>query len=391
MERNILGSCLQDASTYRVVSKCNLHSTFSDAGKIVWGIISKYYEKDPDADCVDFEIFKKQLERQYPKHHEELARSVNVDEVLSAPNIAEEVINLTKDNIRLELIAALGTGDEKTIDNLMERWNGVRDVVSGEDTTVYNATSALELVQRESEEFKFKVIPKALNEHLGGGLKPQHHVLVYALTDMGKTLFTINLSYGFAFQGYRVGYFGNEDPGGDLMMRYLIRCSGMTKQEIINDPEAADEAARANGYDNFFLFEMAPGTPAEIEAAVKEHDLQIIIVDQVRNLNMREDHKVSQMEKAATAMRNIGKRNNILVISVSQAADSASGKAILGRGDVDSSNVGLPGQVDLMLGIGATEDMELQGRRTVSFAKNKVSGNKQPLPVVFDYTRMRVE
>ena len=89
-------------------------------------------------------------------------------------------------------------------------------------------------------------------------------------------------------------------------------------------------------------------------------------------------------------MRNFGKKYNMAAISIAQAADSATGKAILTRGDIDNSNVGIPGTADVLLGIGATEEQELAGIRVFSFVKNKL-GDKRPIQVMFNHKVQRIE
>jgi hypothetical protein len=105
---------------------------------------------------------------------------------------------------------------------------------------------------------------------------------------------------------------------------------------------------------------------------------------------MKEDSLTRQLEKAAMAARNLGKKHGAMVMSVTQAGDSASGKAILEMGDVDSSNTGIPAQADVMVGIGASmEDIEM-GRRVISLPKNKRSGQHGYFPVRVDPTRSRI-
>jgi hypothetical protein len=58
---------------------------------------------------------------------------------------------------------------------------------------------------------------------------------------------------------------------------------------------------------------------------------------------------------------------------VTQAGDSARGKAVLDDGDIDSSNTGIPGAADVLIGIGMTEQLESAGLRMLSLCKNKAS------------------
>ena len=69
------------------------------------------------------------------------------------------------------------------------------------------------------------------------------------------------------------------------------------------------------------------------------------------------------------------------MLSVTQGADSCRNKLILDTGDVDSSNVGIPAQADVMIGIGMDATMEAEGTRMLSMPKNKISGNHDAFPV----------
>jgi len=189
---------------------------------------------------------------------------------------------------------------------------------------------------------------------------------------------------GFLQQELTVLYIGNEDPISDIVMRTVSRLTGMTKYEILDDPDTADQVARTKHYDNLILAGLAPGTPRQIQSLITEYKPDVVMIDQLRNLNVNEEHFVQKLEKAATAARNLGKANNVLMVSVTQAGDSATGKGPLDMGDVDSSNTGIPAQVDVMVGVGATHDDEASNRRVLSLPKNKRSGNHEFFPVAID-------
>jgi hypothetical protein len=94
---------------------------------------------------------------------------------------------------------------------------------------------------------------------------------------------------------------------------------------------------------------------------------------------------------AATAMRNIGKRHSVLVISVTQAGDSADQKKVLGMGDIDFSNTGIPAQADLMLGMGVDDQLERDNARMLATPKNKIGGSHVHFLVRINPTISRIE
>jgi hypothetical protein len=191
---------------------------------------------------------------------------------------------------------------------------------------------------------------------------------------MGKTLVLINMVAGFTKQGLRTLYVGNEDPVADLQMRYINRITGRTKDQVLSDPTGTQAILEKRNYQNVIFAPLAPGTFPKIRRLVEKYKPHVVVLDQLRNLDVDSENRTQALEKAATEARNLAKGMGVLVVSVSQASDSASGKRILTRGDVDSSNVGIPGQADVMIGIGATEEDEQHNRRTFSFPKNKISG-----------------
>ena len=179
---------------------------------------------------------------------------------------------------------------------------------------------------------------------------------------------------GFLKQELGVLYVGNEDPASDILLRLICRLSKMPKHAVMENPDEAERRAYARGYDNLVIASLAPGNFFEIRKLVETHKPGVVVLDQLRNLEVNSESRVQALEKAATEARNLAKKYSLLVVSVTQAGESAEGKAILGRDDIDFSKTGIPAQVDLMIGIGADSTMEAHGIRTISLPKNKLSG-----------------
>jgi len=117
----------------------------------------------------------------------------------------------------------------------------------------------------------------------------------------------------------------------------------------------------------------------------------VLLVDQLRNItSAKSDNYTQLLDKNAQAVRALGKKYDLVTISVTQAGDSASGRAILGMGDVDSSNTGIPGAADVMIGVGVTEALDRSGQRMLSLPKNKLGAHSQVL-VSFDPYRSKMK
>jgi archaellum biogenesis ATPase FlaH len=393
-ERNVLAASIASRDAYHQIEGDVKDGDLGEQGKIIFDHIRQYYDRDTEARRVDTELLTAGISRALsnPKHQtmfEELVSSLGNAEV-SPENVVFDFIEVRRQSAGAKLASALASGKSSsecsTLVDEYGRWASADSLGDKSDSNeVIRGASVAGLVSGSySEKELIKIWPRALNDRLDGGLLRGHHMLIFARPEMGKTLMLVNMIAGFLRQGLTVLYVGNEDPLSDIVMRVVSRLTGMTKYEVMEDADNADYMAREMGYDNLILAGLAPGTPREIQGLINDYSPDVVMIDQLRNLNVNEEQFTQKLEKAATAARNLGKSNNVLMVSVTQAGDSATGKGPLEMGDVDSSNTGIPAQVDVMVGVGATHEDEAQNRRVLSLPKNKRSGNHSFFPVGID-------
>jgi archaellum biogenesis ATPase FlaH len=397
-ELKILAAVAKDRTNYEsVVDHLDLKD-FSPEGKLIFGEIGDYYAADASANIADTEILGARLERRLPnpKHAQACIGIIKSLPDVSGTNIVREVLDFKSSSIGLEIAQSFVSGKPATeVRGRVEQWLELQSKGSLEEGTEIVNASLRDLVERRlSTERLIQLAPKALNDRLDGGALPGHHVLVFAPTEMGKTLFVINLTSHFLRQGLRTLYVGNEDPADDIILRLASRITGLDKFKIRERAEDAQKVLDASGWSNFVFADLAPGTFPRINRLVQRYSPKVLILDQLSNINVnvsKSESRTGSLEQAAKEARSLAKRFGILVVSVTQAADSATGKIVLGRGDVHNSNIGIPGQVDLMLGIGADESMEGRGLREISIVKNKISGNHDHFTVQFNPVLSKVE
>jgi archaellum biogenesis ATPase FlaH len=398
-ELKILAAVTKDRENYeKIVDHVDLKD-FAPEAKLIFAEVGDYYAHDTEAPNVDIEILLARLARRVskPSDADRLSGIVKDLPDVSGTNVVREVLDLKAAALGSELAAAVFAGkSSREIRPIVERWISVSDAEGlDNESEIYTAQPIHGLVARRLDQGSLiQIAPRALNDRLDGGALPGHHVLVFAPTEMGKTLFVINMVAHFLRQGHRTLYVGNEDPADDIILRLASRISGMDKYGIKASPETVQELLDANGWKDFIFADLAPGTFPRIERLVKKYDPKILVLDQLSNINVnvsKSESKTGSLEQAAKEARALAKRCGILVVSVTQAADSATGRVVLGRGDVHNSNIGIPGQVDLMLGIGADEAMESRGLREISLVKNKISGNHDHFTVRFNPILSKVE
>lgn len=390
-ERRLLASCIASREAFETIAPHLKRGDVSDQGDIILSCVRDYYDRDSDCERVDPDLLRSEVGRRVSstKHQELFGNLIGELAALevSPRNVVHDFIAVKREAAGAALASRLASGSSPdSVRPLLEeyiKWDGATELEE-EDNEIRNGVSATELTASIKEEGLIEIWPTSLNNRLDGGLLRGHHMLIFARPEMGKTMMVVNMIAGFCAQELTTLYVGNEEPIEDTMLRVQSRLTGFTKAEIIEDPEFTDQILAERGYNNVYFKEAAPGTPHQIQRWIDDVKPDVLIIDQVRNLNVNEEHFVQKLEKASSAARNLGKSNHCLVVSVTQAGDSASGKAVLDMGDVDSSNTGIPATVDVMVGLGASADDAAISRRVISLPKNKRSGRHEFFPVRVD-------
>lgn len=399
-EQKILAAVLQARSNYdRIVSYIDDKEITPDF-KLLLNEVGEYYEIDPEAGSVDAEILMGRLDRRLPsaKAAERLKGVIKSLPEVSGANVAREVIELKLNSLGLEISQLFASGKNSSeIRPKIDEYVSLADQgdLGNEAVEEFSAPDIRNIISRRLDDANLiQIAPKALNDRIDGGARPGHHVLVFAPTEMGKTGFILNMEAHFLRQAKRVLHVGNEDPADDVILRLASRLTKWDKFKIKADAQAAYEICLEKGYGNYVFADLAPGTFPRIIRLVQKYKPDILVLDQLSNIDVKvskNESKTGSLEAAAKLARAVAKRFNILVVSVVQAADSATGKVVLGRGDVHNSNVGIPGQTDLMVGLGADEAMEARGLREITLVKNKISGNHDHFTVRFNTTLSYLE
>jgi len=392
-ELKIISASMMDKGCFSLVDKYIENKELSPEGQKIVSIIREFYTRDPQAKACDRELVKELVIKSIPEHMEKPRQALEltlerIPEEVSAENLSAYIIAVKREQVEHELqLGLLAKKPAKEIAGVMDKWRELESdafVLEEEEREVYTGWDVEDLVKEHFDQSNLiKLLPRKLNDKVDGGAKPGHHILIFAPTEMGKSAFCINLSYGFLKQRLRVLYVGNEDPIADLDMRLVNRITKMNKHEVRGAPAVAKEKIQGTPYDLFTIAGLSPGNFMQIKELTSDIDPHVVILDQLSNLDMRmSDSPTLQLMKASKEARQLGKSEARLVVSVAQASDDAYGRLNLRRNDVQWSNVDLPGQIDLMLGIGGTEEMENAGTRRISFPKNKLSGDHEPLDVL---------
>lgn len=389
MEHTILSVALKSREDFQLINQYIKLKGYTTEFKIVWGFIKDYYARDSGASSVDRNVFAEILRATVPneKHAEKFlafadeAASLDV----SGANVKEVVFQAKLSEVRIELAGALVGG--KDHDALLEEYQALRKHSSLEEMLsnnmeVYTSDDLAGMLEADARrEGVVPIYPKALGDRLDGGLQGSDHMVIAARPEMGKTALVLTIAGGAAASGFRVLVVNNEERINRLMLRQVSNLTGLTTAQIRADTDAAVRKARQLGFDNITFAALSPGSVDEVDRLVEKHEPHIAIVDQIRNYIMKTENKTTLLEEAAKGNRNIAKRHNIAVVSITQAGDSAEGQSVVGMSDVDGSKTGIPGANDVQLGVGANEMQKEQNVRIMTLSKNKIGGDHSSFPV----------
>ena len=349
MEKELLGLALSSRADYElVISHLNVKSSsYSKELQLLLGKIGEYYARDSAVEGVSSELLMAQIGEtlRSEKLVARLTEFVNeaAAGTASLANVKAVILLAKQQEVADKLSAALVTdlGSEK-IDALVKELQELRARDSLDECEDEDVMMDVDLIYLMNQEYDpsnvLEIYPKSLNQRLDVGAKKGHHITIFARPNIGKTAFTVNLGSGIARQGKRIMHLINEDRKEDVYIRYVSNLSGMDKHSIRDNPAEADRIARQNGLDNVIVINIKPGTPDLIRHYIDKYKPDAVIVDQLRNLQVKAESRTNQLEASATAMRNIGKEKNVLMITVTQAGDSARDKLVLDDGDIDFSN-----------------------------------------------------
>lgn len=387
-ERRVIAACCASRESYSRARRVLDLADMSQLGQAVFELVAQYYDTDPDANSVDRQLLESFATRQFPKHTEKF--KAYIDQLpgdISSANVLKDLYEFKLRALQMRISEECATGNSAA-DELIEEYQelkaaGTVDVYEESKVIVpSNVEAAMELFSPDN---MVPLYPKSLNEALGGGMPMGSHGLIFAPPEVGKTMFAVNLACGAAHEGRRVLYVGNEDPYQMILMRMYSRMTGMTRNEIMQDPATANKLADQHNIKNITLASLAPGSFSDIMSLHKRFKRpELIILDQLTNIAAPNGTHVEQFDWLAKRARKLGKVTGSVVISLCQGADTAIGKRNLEMGDVYFSNIAVQAQVDAMIGVGMDHEDQQVGRRMMCLVKNKISGGHDNVPVMVD-------
>ena len=385
-ENQLIAACAQSREAYDTLSVWVQKDDLSDFINVIWKEVVSYYERDKNADKIEWGLISPRLVQTFPKREELITEYItNLPAHVSVPNLRALYASVKKEALAYKIVQSVATEKEIETRALMEEYLNLQ-LNESEGEEIYNGKTLDELEHKLAGDL-IPVYPIQLNTSLGGGLPKQSQIILFGRPNVGKTAFTINFGYGAASNGRKVLHLVNEESTDMVNYRILSRFTKRGIGEMLNSRTESYDLATSKGYLNVFLKGLSPTTLREIEALVKKLEPDVVILDQVRNMDLNKDSLTITLEQAAIGMRSLAKRYGFLSFLVTQAGNSASHKAFLHMEDVDSSKTGIQGACDVMIGIGQDDQLRNAGCVMINVPKTKYTADIPAFSAKIDYMR----
>lgn len=397
----LLGAALKDREAHDLVHKYANIAQYGKQEQMVFDAISTYYTRDPAATSADIQIVGAIIDdsTRSEKHQttlKSLLSSLSTTDV-SVDNVKELLLQAHIKKVKDRLAVALVNADQSVQDELLTELSSLKSVKSldqlstGSKEEVYTTDNLDDLILKSYDiSNMLKIYPTSIGDRIGGGVLPGQHIVIGAVPNLGKSGMVVTMVSGFAARGRHTLIVCNEEPPSVYWMRFIQAMSGKTKEYVLENYHECKALAQAKGLDNIIIVGVSPGTPHQVEPLIEKYHPDVLVVDQILHFQAgKHDSKTNSIEAAAVFMRNMASRHKLVAISITQCGDSAYGKQILQMNDLYMSNTAVQGTADIMILIGADEDQEARGYRTVNIVKNKVNGRHESFPVRLDMNLSR--
>ena len=229
---------------------------------------------------------------------------------------------------------------------------------------------------KDNTKWKFNLAPLKEAVH---GVGEGNLIIIFARPEAGKTAFWVNLVAGidgFASQGAKVCALINEEPAIRTQMRLINAHTGMTMDEIRADTESANKKW-AEVRQNIHILDTVDWSLDSVDEFVQKEKPDILVIDQLDKVGVtgnfaRTDEKLRAIY---TGAREVAKRNDCCVISISQASADGQGKFDLTFDMMEGSKTGKAAEADVIIGVGHRDKMDTDEKvRSLAISKNKITG-----------------
>lgn len=281
-------------------------------------------------------------------------------------------------NLGLEM----SEGNDEAMSRLQRLVEDNSDSYLPDDFGAPTTTDLEELLAITGDDARFQFNLPTLSKHVYG-IGPAEFGIVFATPETGKTAFLVSLMAGpngFAEQGAKTVYLGNEEATRRTMLRAYQAYTGMDRDQIALDPFSARKKFREIE-ENLVMQDIQEWDLSKIEAYILKANADVVVIDQADKVQIGGQFNAGHERLRAlyNRLRELAKKCECAIIGVSQASAEASNKSRLDYTMMEGSKIGKAAEADLIIGIGrldsgSVENSEPDHTRYITVSKNKLSG-----------------
>lgn len=311
----------------------------------------------------------------------------NIAETKVEEAVVQELVRIEQLKLNMTKLAAealdIADGKHRDLDRLHSLYEKL--TVQEDSDNVIPITDDLdELLAENQRIFKWRFCLDNLQNRIGG-IGPGTLGLTAARPNGGKTAFLVSLIFhpqGWAKQGAKVLYLGNEEPVQRTKLRAFECLSGVPNYEFkANDKLLAQVKESYMALpEKPIMLDVVGVSFKDMEKLVAQYSPDILVIDQLDKVKVSGKYNSGheELRQVYLQARELAKRYQCAVVGVSQASAEADGKLKYGFDKLEGSKTGKGAECDWIITIGAQSFDSSQGEdngfRTANICKNKLGG-----------------
>ena len=220
-----------------------------------------------------------------------------------------------------------------------------------------------------------------LNQSLGS-LRKGDFGFIFARPETGKTTFLASELTYFSGQsdGRPIVWWNNEEQGNKVQLRLYQAALGITLNELIRDRESNQRRFEEAGGTSIKVYDSSAIHRSTVERVVEELKPCLVVFDQLDKIKGFDDDREDLRLGAIYIWARELAKSYAPVIGVCQADGSAEGRKWLNMDNVSNAKTAKQAEADWILGIGKSNDRDLEYVRHLHICKNKLAGDEDTLP-----------
>jgi len=405
MEELLVLKVLLNKESYVKYKKYIDKINFENEPKAIYEIIGMYFAEYPEIQDISVDELKTYFYIKYPVLRTRESYGILFENLDTLEITNQDLFSTTMKNLIEKFYAS------DIIDHLTKVLSGAEyGVLKNIEPKLKEFTSFCETKEDASPFVEDGLDSLLASEVLNAGLKWRLDCLnqdvgdlrggslghVYARPDTGKTSFFASEISHLAKQlqdGEIIAWFNNEERGSKVKLRVYSSLLNKTKEEIAEDPDAAEKIFKEKLGDRIKIYDSAIITISDIEVILKQYNVRVLVIDQGDKIKFRGDKDMAQHERLKRLygiFRELAKEYNCDIITAGQASAAGEGQRWLTLDMMDNSKTGKPGELDYAIGIGFSNEEGKEAMRFIHLAKNKMKNGVHGRHFVrFDALRAR--